>query len=145
MEKLGVTLFNETENVKRNSVELLLNSNDIGIKSNQILNENQVSTDFRQNEFNKVMETTSSNKSTDYLSNSDINLTESYNNVFTNSNFHKNVSVEPSEDNELDWTGLLLVALFCVLIVITIIGNTLIILSVITTKRLRTVTNCFGE
>lgn len=33
--------------------------------------------------------------------------------------------------------------LLCLLIVITVIGNTLIIVAVISTRRLRTVTNCF--
>lgn len=37
----------------------------------------------------------------------------------------------------------LLACVLCVLIVITLIGNTLVILAVITTRRLRTVTNCF--
>ncbi|CRL06318.1 CLUMA_CG019124, isoform A [Clunio marinus] len=41
------------------------------------------------------------------------------------------------------WTKIVLIVLFCLLIVITIIGNTLVILSVITTRRLRTVTNLF--
>lgn len=41
------------------------------------------------------------------------------------------------------WTKIVLTVLFCLLIVITIIGNTLVILSVITTRRLRTVTNLF--
>lgn len=43
----------------------------------------------------------------------------------------------------LTWEKMLLVVLFCALIIITVIGNTLVILSVATTRRLRTVTNCF--
>lgn len=31
----------------------------------------------------------------------------------------------------------------CVLIVVTVVGNTLVILAVLTTKKLRTITNCF--
>lgn len=38
---------------------------------------------------------------------------------------------------------LVLVGLLSVVIVITIIGNTLVIMAVLTTRRLRTVTNCF--
>lgn len=41
------------------------------------------------------------------------------------------------------WEKIVLIVLFCLLIIITIIGNTLVILSVITTRRLRTVTNLF--
>lgn len=46
-------------------------------------------------------------------------------------------------ERHLDWTNLVLALGLCVLIVITVIGNTLVILSVLTTRRLRTVTNCF--
>ncbi|XP_017874963.1 PREDICTED: 5-hydroxytryptamine receptor 1A [Drosophila arizonae] len=41
------------------------------------------------------------------------------------------------------WQGICLITVFCTFIVLTVIGNTLIILAVITTRRLRTVTNCF--
>jgi tyramine receptor len=48
-----------------------------------------------------------------------------------------------SEAYNWPWTKIVLIVLFCLLIIITIIGNTLVILSVITTRRLRTVTNLF--
>ncbi|KAG5340952.1 5HT7R protein, partial [Acromyrmex charruanus] len=42
-----------------------------------------------------------------------------------------------------DWTDLILAGLFTILIIVTIVGNTLVIAAVITTRRLRSVTNCF--
>lgn len=44
---------------------------------------------------------------------------------------------------KINFTDLIFVVLFCLLIIIVIIGNTLVILSVLTTRRLRTVTNLF--
>ncbi|XP_050337580.1 5-hydroxytryptamine receptor 1A-like [Bactrocera neohumeralis] len=46
-------------------------------------------------------------------------------------------------DLMLSWQGICFIAIFCVLIVITVLGNTLVIMAIITTRRLRTVTNCF--
>ncbi|XP_035709072.1 alpha-2B adrenergic receptor isoform X2 [Folsomia candida] len=43
----------------------------------------------------------------------------------------------------LGWGDLALVSLFCSIIAGTVAGNTLVIAAVITTRRLRTVTNCF--
>lgn len=43
----------------------------------------------------------------------------------------------------LTWPQTCLLAFFSTVIIITVLGNTLILLSVITTRRLRTVTNCF--
>ncbi|CAK9806737.1 5-hydroxytryptamine receptor 7 [Anthophora quadrimaculata] len=42
-----------------------------------------------------------------------------------------------------NWTDLVLAGLFTMLIFVTIVGNTLVIAAVITTRRLRSVTNCF--
>ncbi|XP_060528696.1 octopamine receptor 1-like isoform X2 [Cylas formicarius] len=49
--------------------------------------------------------------------------------------------VEPAHVTDLQKIGLVL--LLSVVIVVVVVGNTLVILAVITTKRLRTVTNCF--
>lgn len=46
-------------------------------------------------------------------------------------------------DSGKHFQELALVALLSVVIIITVIGNTLVILAVLTTRRLRTVTNCF--
>ncbi|XP_076633889.1 putative G-protein coupled receptor No18 [Colletes latitarsis] len=42
-----------------------------------------------------------------------------------------------------NWTDLVLAGLFTMLIIVTIVGNTLVIAAVVTTRRLRSVTNCF--
>jgi 7 transmembrane receptor (rhodopsin family) len=58
------------------------------------------------------------------------------------------VSGNESSDGEHNlekwpWTEILFCTLFCLLIVTVIVGNSLVILSIMTTRRLRTVTNCF--
>ncbi|XP_017468915.1 PREDICTED: putative tyramine receptor 2 [Rhagoletis zephyria] len=66
-------------------------------------------------------------------------------------NTMKNVTTTIDADEEwarfydlmLSWQGICLIAVFSTFIVVTIIGNTLVILAVITTRRLKTVTNCF--
>ncbi|XP_037942874.1 tyramine/octopamine receptor-like [Teleopsis dalmanni] len=52
----------------------------------------------------------------------------------------------PSVDSYLigmAWPKVFCVSLFLLLILLTVVGNTLVILAVLTTRRLRTVTNCF--
>lgn len=51
------------------------------------------------------------------------------------------IVVPPGPSYQIQELGL--VALLSIVIVITVIGNTLVILAVLTTRRLRTVTNCF--
>ncbi|GJQ83869.1 hypothetical protein Trydic_g6747 [Trypoxylus dichotomus] len=54
-----------------------------------------------------------------------------------------NTTNNTSEHTSIQIENIALVALLSIVIVVTIIGNTLIILAVSTTRRLRTVTNCF--
>lgn len=54
-----------------------------------------------------------------------------------------NTTNDTSGQTPIHTENLALVALLSIVIVVTIIGNTLIILAVSTTRRLRTVTNCF--
>lgn len=49
----------------------------------------------------------------------------------------------PDGPYRINFADLIFVVLFCLLIIVVIIGNTLVILSVLTTRRLRTVTNLF--
>lgn len=46
-------------------------------------------------------------------------------------------------DLVFSWQGICLIAVFATFIVVTVIGNTLVILAILTTRRLRTITNCF--
>ncbi|XP_063228980.1 octopamine receptor 1-like [Bacillus rossius redtenbacheri] len=54
-----------------------------------------------------------------------------------------NASSEVTPPTHLPWQHVSLITLLCIVIIITVVGNTLIILAVLTTRRLRTVTNCF--
>ncbi|CRL06314.1 CLUMA_CG018991, isoform A, partial [Clunio marinus] len=63
---------------------------------------------------------------------------------FHNANIYLNDSGSAVQGPyRINFTDLIFVVVFCLLIVIVIIGNTLVILSVLTTRRLRTVTNLF--
>lgn len=63
---------------------------------------------------------------------------------FTNTTTTTAKPTNATDSNEIiDWKEICVVGLLCALIVITVIGNTLVILAVITTRRLRTITNCF--
>lgn len=59
-------------------------------------------------------------------------------NVTLNSSLELGCGEKPYDCFEIS-----VVIILCLLIVVTVIGNTLIISAVVTTKRLRTVTNCF--
>ena len=56
------------------------------------------------------------------------------------SNILVNETIQQFNDDKIcvSWKKLTVAILFCFLIIITIIGNTLVILSVVTTRRLRT-------
>jgi 7 transmembrane receptor (rhodopsin family) len=69
--------------------------------------------------------------------------------LFDNFSFHNANTLLNDTENIFDgpyrinFTDLIFVVLFCLLIIIVVLGNTLVILSVLTTRRLRTVTNLF--
>lgn len=58
-------------------------------------------------------------------------------------NLTLNGTLKDCEEKPYDSFEISVVIILCLLIVVTVIGNTLIISAVVTTKRLRTVTNCF--
>ncbi|PZC74823.1 octopamine receptor 1 [Helicoverpa armigera] len=78
------------------------------------------------------------------------NLTNTFYNVITridekeecNTTVNSSVGATCGEQT-YDCFEISVVIILCLLIVVTVIGNTLIISAVVTTKRLRTVTNCF--
>lgn len=84
-----------------------------------------------------------------------INLTSNTSNNRSNNKSHLNEMDKINENINTNMTHLMstsmslslhkmcLVIFFSLLIFITVFGNTLVIVSVITTRRLRTVTNCF--
>ena len=78
------------------------------------------------------------------------NLSQNFYNVITKIDEKECVNVTFNSSLEIgcgekpyDCFEISVVIILCLLIVVTVIGNTLIISAVVTTKRLRTVTNCF--
>ncbi|XP_025832635.1 probable G-protein coupled receptor No18 [Agrilus planipennis] len=68
-------------------------------------------------------------------------MSEIINNINQSTSFTNSSVVTPSASKQIQ--ELALVALLSIVIIVTVIGNTLVILAVLTTRRLRTVTNCF--
>ncbi|XP_013165484.1 PREDICTED: 5-hydroxytryptamine receptor 2B-like [Papilio xuthus] len=64
-------------------------------------------------------------------------------NGICNNSYNTNITDFICNENEYDNLEIAVVIILFLLIVVTVIGNTLIISAVVTTKRLRTVTNCF--
>lgn len=76
----------------------------------------------------------------------DLNNTSHYNhqNVISNAiSQSPNITTTATATTAISTEVVALVILLSVVIVVTVIGNTLVILAVLTTRRLRTVTNCF--
>ncbi|KAJ8715686.1 hypothetical protein PYW07_010168 [Mythimna separata] len=80
------------------------------------------------------------------------NLSQNFYNVITktdetedcvNITYEYNITELICDEKAYDCIEISVVIILCLLIVVTVIGNTLIISAVVTTKRLRTVTNCF--
>lgn len=78
------------------------------------------------------------------------NLSQNFYNVITKTdekddcaNVTHNITELVCDEKAYDCFEVGVVIILCLLIVVTVIGNTLIISAVVTTKRLRTVTNCF--
>lgn len=85
----------------------------------------------------------------DEANNNIVNNDTIFNKLLENLSSHNaNIYVNDSSDivdgpYTINFTDLVFVVVFCLLIIVVIIGNTLVILSVLTTRRLRTVTNLF--
>lgn len=80
----------------------------------------------------------------DETSNNDTIFDKFKNSSFRNVNIYFNETDDDANGPyKINFTDLVFVVVFCLLIIVVIIGNTLVILSVLTTRRLRTVTNLF--
>lgn len=120
-----------------NIADIHLMSNDTGTREEIFIKSHTSNkTNVLNSNFFELNQTT-----IDWLRRIIINSHSMTENLFNESE-HEN-AVNVTKSSLFSWQKTCFVAFFTTLIFITIFGNTLVILSVITTRRLRTVTNCF--